>query len=106
MESPLEQQWASFMAETGSDLDKEIKSTMSANAHLLDIEDGSHATWFHGQLGVLIVFGEDDVINLMETWDDAADGSLMAVAAMLEWLKHFVKFVTACALTEEDGPLG
>ena len=102
MDDPvLEQQWTSFMEGGGTALDAEINETLKTTAHLLAMNDGTPASWHDGHLGVLLVFGGDDVASLMGAWEASEQGNLLALNHMLEWCGGLIDFITHCTGFED-----
>ena len=105
MDDPvLEQQWTSFMEGGGNVLESEIHETIQKTSHLLDMTDGTHASWHDGHLGVLLVFDSYDVASVLSAWAAAEDGNLLALTHVMEWLKGFVQFVDYCVTEADPGP--
>lgn len=98
--------WAEWMAGGGNVLEAEIHETIKKTAHLLDMTDGTHASWHDGRLGVLVVFDSYDVASVLSAWEAAEGGNLMALTHIMEWLKGFVNFVDYCVTEADPGPEG
>ena len=105
MDDPvLEQQWTSFMEGGGKVLESEIHETIQKTSHLLDMTDGTHASWHDGHLGVLLVFDSYDVASVLSAWAAAEDGNLLALTHVMDWLNGFVQFVDYCVSEADLGP--
>jgi len=91
-----EVRWAEFMAEQGLSLEQEILEQFRDQRHLLNIEDGTHASWHDDRLGVLLVFRDTDAADFVGAWRDADAGNLLALGRMLEWMTGLVHMVEHC----------
>ena len=96
-------QWATF---TGSpERQKEmldILQTMKEGVHRLDIEDGTHAAWHDGKLGVLLVFPREEALSMVNIWDGAHEGNLIALASILDWCQNLISFIEYCKTLNGD----
>ena len=95
-EEPLEDSWAIWMAEEGLAIEDEIHQTLLASKGLLDMDDGTHAQWLSGTLGVLLTFDLEEVNSLLNAWDEAQDGNVVSLAVVLHWVQGFTTFLDAC----------
>ena len=65
----MDSEWDEFLAEHGDDITTTVRESFSKNAHLFDMEDGTHAGWCEDRLGILIVMTLDEVEGLAsEEW--------------------------------------
>jgi len=94
--------WADWMAEQGLEIEDEIEQTLLSSKGLLDMDDGTHAQWINGTLGVLLTFDLDEVDHLLDAWEEAEDGNMIALATLLQWLHGFSAFLKACTANIED----
>ena len=92
----LNAKWDEFMAFSGTDLEQDIASTLQSTRHLLDIHDGTHASWHDDKLGVLLVFGPSEASGLVGAWHDCDEGNLIALSRILDWLGGLVSMVEQC----------
>ena len=95
-EEPLEDSWAIWMAEEGLAIEDEIHQTLLASKGLLDMDDGTHAQWLSGTLGVLLTVDLEEVNSLLNAWDEAQDGNVVSLAVVLHWVQGFTTFLDAC----------
>ena len=95
-DAEFEHNWAEWMAVEGLDLEDEIASEMRESRHRLDMHDGTHGQWDNDELGVLIVFSEDEVRNILRQWDDANNGNIMSIFALMNWLEGVTTFLFDC----------
>jgi hypothetical protein len=101
-EEPFDDIWANWMAEQGLDIEDEIEQTLLSSKGLLDMDDGTHAQWINGTLGVLLTFDLEEVEQLLDAWDQAEDGNMIALATLLQWLNGFSTFLKACTANSDD----
>lgn len=101
-EEPFDDLWANWMAEEGLAIEDEIHQTLLASKGLLDIDDGTHAQWVNGTLGVLLTFDIEEVDSILNAWEEAEDGNLVALATLMHWLQGFSGFLQACMTNIED----
>lgn len=92
----LDAKWKHFLATEGDGIETEIAETLSRSRHLLDMHDGTHASWSANQLGVLLVFSGEDACDFVGAWHDADDGNLIALSRVLEWVGGMVNMVEQC----------
>ena len=78
------------------DIEDEIHQTLLASKGLLDMDDGTHAQWLSGTLGVLLTFDLEEVNSLLNAWDEAQDGNVVSLAVVLHWVQGFTTFLDAC----------
>ena len=96
MDDKFEDDWANWMAEEGLELEDSIHHELLANRHLMDMNDGTHGTWVDNALGVLVVFEEEEVKELLDAWEESRDGNLMSLTCVMQWLQHFSSFLQDC----------
>jgi hypothetical protein len=95
-EVDFDAKWDHFLACEGGDIETEVAENLSRSRHLLDMHDGTHASWDANQLGVLLVFGGQDACDFIGAWHDADDGNLMALAKVLDWVNSMVGMIEQC----------
>ena len=88
--------WADWMAEEGLEMEDEIELTLLESRGTLDMQDGTHAQWVNGDLGVLLTFSSEEVSELLDAWDDAVDGNIIALSSLMQWLNGFQGFLASC----------
>ena len=96
MSPEFEDQWADFMALQGLDIEEDIHKEIQKNKFRLDMDDGTHAQWDGGNLGVLIVFDRGEPEEIINSWKDASSGNLIALTALFHWLERFSIFLMEC----------
>ena len=101
-EEHFEDHWADWMASEGLALEDEIQASMLATKGLLDIDDGTHAQWVDGKLGVLLTFELEEINSILNAWDEAEDGNMIALATLMHWLRGFSTFLEACMENIEE----
>jgi hypothetical protein len=94
--------WADWMAEEGLEIEEEIEITLLESRGILDINDGTHAQWVSGQLGVLLTFSQAEVTDIIDAWDDAVEGNLFALTSLMNWLQGFTGFLSTCDIARSD----
>ena len=94
--------WADWMAEEGLAIEDEIQETLVSSRGLLDIDDGTHAQWIDGTLGVLLTFDLSEIHSILNAWDAAEDGNMVALATLMHWLQGFSGFLEACMTNIEE----
>jgi len=92
----VEARWEHFLANEGDSIATEVAENLRESRHLLDINDGTHASWDSNRLGVLLVFNSQDACDFVGAWHDADDGNLIALARVLEWVGGMVGMVEQC----------
>tara|TARA_R100001129_G_scaffold125160_1_gene87550 strand:- start:458 stop:775 length:318 start_codon:yes stop_codon:yes gene_type:complete len=92
----FEHQWAEWMAIEGLDLEDQIQAEIKDSAHRLDMRDGTHGQWDGNDLGVLIVFDENEVRNLLRSWEEAQSGNMMSIFGLMNWLEGIAAFLGDC----------
>ncbi len=102
MEEDLEEVWADFMAVEGLEIEDEIEHYLVQSRGLLDMVDGTHAQWVNEDLGVLLMFQEPELYHIVNAWDDAQEGNLVALASLMHWLEGFAEFLSRCITTRDD----
>lgn len=98
----FEHQWAEWMAEEGLDMEDQIQASIKDSAHCLDMRDGTHGQWDGDELGVLIVFDEQEVRKLLHSWEEAADGNIMAIFQLMHWMEGVSMFLSDCIRSRES----
>tara|TARA_B100001245_G_C22469448_1_gene240186 strand:+ start:34 stop:366 length:333 start_codon:yes stop_codon:yes gene_type:complete len=98
----LDDIWANWMAEEGMEIEEEIEMTLLETRGTLDMTDGTHAQWLGQDLGVLLTFSEQEVTELLDAWDDATDGNLIALTSLMNWLQGFSSFLASCIKARSD----
>mgnify|MGYP001162134560 FL=1 len=98
----LDDIWADWMAEEGLEIEEEIELTLLETRGTLDMQDGTHAQWMNGDLGVLFTFSSEEVTEILDAWDDAVGGNLMALTSLMNWLQGFTGFLTTCVNAKSD----
>jgi hypothetical protein len=101
-EEQFDDLWANWMAVEGLDIEDEIHQTLLASKGLLDMDDGTHAQWVGGTLGVLLTFDFEEVDSILNAWDEAQDGNLIALSTLIHWLQGFTVFLQACTGNIEE----
>jgi hypothetical protein len=96
VDEQFEDTWADWMVEEGLDLEDSIQHELLANRHLMDMNDGTHGTWVDNALGVLVVFEDDEVRQLLNAWQESRDGNIMSLSSIMQWLQHFSLFLQDC----------
>jgi len=102
----FEDRWADFMAIEGLDLEDAIARDIKKNMGKLDILDGTHGQWIDDDLGVLIVFQDKEAQGIVRSWKEATTGNLVALTALMNWLKDFSFFLEDCIETRDYGSEG
>ena len=92
----LDDIWADWMAEEGLEIEEEIEITLLESRGTLDMQDGTHAQWLNGYLGVLFTFSPEEVSDIIDAWDDAVGGNLLALTSLMNWLQGFTAFLNTC----------
>jgi len=107
MEEDLEDAWIAWHEEVGHDLEVEIEKEFRATFHLFDLLDGTHAKWIQTKeesvddyFGILLVFTEEELADLMTAWLEAKEGNMRAGASVANWLTTFFSFIDGAC--EED----
>lgn len=98
----LDDVWADWMAEEGLEIEEEIEISLLESRGTLDMQDGTHAQWLDGDLGVLLTFTTEEVTELLDAWDDAVDGNLLALTSLMNWLQGFSGFLSTCQKAKSD----
>jgi len=81
----LSAKWTLFMEAEGDVLEQEIYKDLSASSNLFDMEDGVHAKWSNGSLGLLLVFDETEANGLFDAFRAAIGGVQEANEAFAYW---------------------
>ncbi|MBT26162.1 MAG: hypothetical protein CML60_07160 [Rhodobacteraceae bacterium] len=102
-EEAFEEDWADFMAAQGLALEDEVEESIKDSLGLLDIQDGTHAQWVGEDLAVLFVFDPNELESVLNAWDEARDGNIVALGAMLHWLQGLSDFLQACVNSHDEG---
>jgi hypothetical protein len=92
----FEDRWADFMAIQGLDIEDDIHNEIQENKFRLDMDDGTHAQWDNENLGVLIVFEAGEPESILNSWDEASKGNLIALTGLFHWLESFSLFLSDC----------
>ena len=92
----LDAEWGDFMASSGVQLEEDVLRSLQESRHLLDIKDGTHASWYGNQLGVLLVFQRPEAEAMVGGWQDASSGDLIALSRILGWVTGFVEMLEQC----------
>lgn len=99
----FEHQWAEWMAVEGLDMEDQINASIKDSAHCLDMRDGTHGQWDGDELGVLIVFDEEEVRKLLHSWEDAANnGNIMSILQLMHWMEGVTLFLKDCIRSRES----
>ena len=101
----LDAQWGDFMASSGVQLEQDILRSFQESRHLLYIKDGTNASWYGNQLGILLVFPREEATGMVCGWHEAGDGDLIALSRILGWVNGFIDMVEQCLMlydTSED----
>ena len=98
----LDDIWADWMAEEGLEIEEEIETSLLESRGTLDMQDGTHAQWMGSDLGGLLTFSTEDVPELLDAWDDAVDGNLIALSSLMQWLNGFQGFLASCIRARSD----
>ena len=96
MDEQFENSWADWMCEQGLDIEDEVRSSLLATRHLMDINDGTHGQWFDGSLGVLMVFEDVEIRELLDAWEQSREGNIMSLSSIMQWLQHLSLFLQEC----------
>jgi len=102
----LDAQWSDFMASNGVQLEQDILQSLQDSRHILDIEDGTHASWYNNHLGTLLVFQHDEAASMVGAWHEADGGDLIALSRVLRWVNGFMDMLEQCLMlydSSEDG---
>ena len=98
----MDSEWEAFLAEHGDDITTTVRESFSKNAHLFDINDGTHASWYDNQLGILVVFTEDEAEHLAsEEW--RLKEGFASMPAFREFLGRMLEDLTARAVESRFG---
>ena len=100
-DSQFEHEWAEWMAIQGLDIEDEIEHEIKLNLTKLDMLDGTHGQWHEGELGVLIVFGEEEARGIVKHWKESAKGNLISLTSILNWIEGFSYFLQDCINTRD-----
>mgnify|MGYP003313293308 FL=1 len=107
MEEDLEDAWLAWHSEVGHELGAEIEKNFRSTFHLFDLLDGTHAKWIQSRsddeddyFGILLVFSEEELAELMTAWLEAQEGNMRAGASVANWLSTFFQFIDGAC--EED----
>ena len=98
----LDAQWGDFMASNGVQLEQDVLRSLRESRHLLDMKDGTHASWNGNDLGVLLVFQRDEAMRMVGGWHDADGGELIALSRILGWVSGFVDMIEQCLILYES----
>ena len=94
--------WEAFLAAHGEDIQSSVTESLIKNAHLFDINDGTHASWYDNQLGILVVFTEDEAEHLAsEEW--RLKEGFASMPAFREFLGRMLEDLTARAVESRFG---
>ena len=94
------------MASNGVQLEEDILQSLQDSRHILDIEDGTHASWYNNHLGTLLVFQHDEAASMVGAWHEADGGDLIALSRVLRWVNGFMDMLEQCLMlydSSEDG---
>ena len=94
----LDAQWSDFMASNGVQLEQDILQSLQDSRHILDIEDGTHASWYNNHLGTLLVFQHDEAASMVGAWHEADGGDLIALSRVLRWVNGFMDMLEQCLM--------
>lgn len=79
----LDVAWATFMADQGDEINQWIADSLEETRETFDFHDGTHIKWVNdNNLGFLITLNRDEVASLLDAWDQAHDGNIIAA----EWV--------------------
>jgi len=96
-------EWDAFLAEHGEDINTAVAESFAKNAHLFDIDDGTHAAWHGDRLGILLVLTEEEVETLAsEEW--RLKEGFATWPAFREFLGRLVEDLTSRALESRFSP--
>ena len=48
------------------------------------------------------MFQEPELYHIVNAWDDAQEGNLVALASLMHWLEGFTEFLSRCITTRDD----
>jgi len=95
-------EWDAFLAAHGEDITSTVRESFSQNSHLFDINDGTHAAWHDNQLGLLVVFTEDEAEHLAsESW--RLKEGFATMPAFREFLGRMIEDLTSRAVESRFG---
>mgnify|MGYP003114679997 FL=1 len=94
----LDAKWGDFMASSGVQLEEDILQSLQESRHILDIEDGTHASWYDSRLGTLLVFQHEEALSMIGAWHDADGGDLIALSRVLRWVSGFMDMLEQCLM--------
>ena len=101
LDDQFEHQWAEWMAIEGLDIEVEVAEEIQHNKTRLDMLDGTHGQWHDEQLGVLIVFDSTEARNIVKHWKESAEGNLISLTCILNWIEGFSYFLQDCIDTKD-----
>jgi len=102
----FERIWEDWLNGTGLDLEGEIEETLENSKFLMDMDDGTHAQWRDGQLGVLILLSREEVEILVNATHRGQGIAVEDWLMVSSWTLAFTSFLERCLLLEEpDGSL-
>ena len=88
--------WGDFMTSNGVQIEEDVLRSFQESRHLLNIDDGTHASWYGDRLGVLLVFQRPEAEAMVGGWQDASGGDLIALSRVLGWVTGFVEMLEQC----------
>ena len=88
--------WGDFMASNGVQIEEDVLRSFQESRHLLNIDDGTHASWYGDHLGILLVFQRPEAEAMVGGWQDASGGDLIALSRILGWVTGFVEILEQC----------
>ena len=99
----LDAQWERFIIEEGHTVEREVYDSLQENAHLFDVEDGTHAKWSNeGLLGLLLVFNPQEADMLLAAFHASMDGVEDATHAWGVWITSLMGMIRQCMRPELD----
>jgi hypothetical protein len=95
-------QWLAWFENHGEEIEDWVSNEMKETRENFDFQDGSHAKWVDEQnLGLLMTFSSDDIVDLLSAWDDAHEGSFDAASfVMAKAAKVFSMLAAAARLMD------
>ena len=77
--------------ENGKEIEDWVSDSLEETREVFEFADGTHAKWVSpNELGLLITFEIDDVIDLLSAWDDAHAGSFEAASEVMHQTKRII----------------
>lgn len=107
MSSDFDATWQDWLENVGVDIDIEVEENLERYRFMLDMDDGTHAQWRGGQLGVLLLMDEEEVHALVDARRRAtSESDLEAWVMVCSWAMGFTLFLDQCLemknLMEDD----